>query len=308
MTYIDSEREQKLIRILLDLSDTSLNLEDEDIMESFFCELEDVYWVKEEKRTCRHQYSVFFDVLTTIDDSEKKDIETLVQNLEAICKQYLPLEEEGGYIDITEPLNKLYDHISLDVKRLQYTKKLNYQHKKDVIDVVNTVKNIEKNITNKIKDTVEKVEADYKQNIEDTKESIIEKNKEETTKMRAEYISILGIFSSIVLAFVGGLTFSTSVLENINKASVYRIFLMAFVIGLVFFNIIWILLDFIKRVHGETVKRTYIWWGFNGIMLAGMLLSSLAYKYDWFEKEEQYTAQKNQQLEQRYEESDNDTE
>ena len=54
--------------------------------------------------------------------------------------------------------------------------------------------------------------------------------------MEKEYISILGIFASIVLAFVGGLTFSTSVLANIDKASIYRLVIIACIIGIVFFK------------------------------------------------------------------------
>ena len=42
-------------------------------------------------------------------------------------------------------------------------------------------------------------------------------------KQQREYISILGIFAAVVLAFTGGIAFSTSVLKNINTVSVYRI-------------------------------------------------------------------------------------
>ena len=37
-----------------------------------------------------------------------------------------------------------------------------------------------------------------------------------------EYIAILGIFAAVVLAFTGGIAFSTSVLNNVAKASIYR--------------------------------------------------------------------------------------
>ncbi|WQW10687.1 hypothetical protein KVK65_07000 [Helicobacter pylori] len=41
---------------------------------------------------------------------------------------------------------------------------------------------------------------------------------EELNKQQTQYITILGIFASIVLTFVGGLAFSTSVLSNIDKS------------------------------------------------------------------------------------------
>ncbi len=53
------------------------------------------------------------------------------------------------------------------------------------------------------------------------------KVQERQEDMQKEYITILGIFAAIVLAFTGGIVFSSSVLENIDKPSIYRISLMA---------------------------------------------------------------------------------
>lgn len=80
----------------------------------------------------------------------------------------------------------------------------------------------------------------------------IEQQEQEITesleKQQVQYITILGIFASIVLAFVGGLTFSTSVLTNIDKASIYRlIFVMSF-IALFIGNILYYLFDFLSRI------------------------------------------------------------
>ena len=80
----------------------------------------------------------------------------------------------------------------------------------------------------------------------------IKKNQKD---MQKEYISILGIFASIVLAFTGGMTFSSSVIENIHKASIYRVTIIALIVGFVFINIIWLLMDFIKTITGRTARR-----------------------------------------------------
>lgn len=76
------------------------------------------------------------------------------------------------------------------------------------------------------------IQSSFANGIEDTKSSLEDHFK----GMEKEYISILGIFASIVLAFVGGLTFSTSVLANIDKASIYRLVIIACIIGIVFFK------------------------------------------------------------------------
>lgn len=64
-------------------------------------------------------------------------------------------------------------------------------------------------------------------------------------KAQADYIAILGIFASVVLAFVGGMAFSTSVLENIKGVSIYRLLIVALVIGIVFVTVIFFMFYFV---------------------------------------------------------------
>ena len=78
---------------------------------------------------------------------------------------------------------------------------------------------------------------------------------EEVKRIEREYITILGIFAAIMLAFVGGFTFSTSVLNNINKADVYTLTLIALIIGLVFVILVSILIDFLREIN-EKKKDT----------------------------------------------------
>ena len=100
--------------------------------------------------------------------------------------------------------------------------------------------------------------------------------------MQKEYSAIVGIFAAIVLAFTGGMAFSSSVLENIDKASVYRITLIAFVIGLVFFNLIWLLIDFIREINGKVIRKKWLGILVNLILIAGILGTCFSYKYNWF--------------------------
>lgn len=69
-----------------------------------------------------------------------------------------------------------------------------------------------------------------------------------------EYISILGIFASIVLAFVGGITFSTSVLQNISAVSVFRLLLVIDFLAFVLINVIYILVRFIFTINEKNEK------------------------------------------------------
>ena len=69
-----------------------------------------------------------------------------------------------------------------------------------------------------------------------------------------EYISILGIFAAMVLAFVGGITFSTSVLQNISAVSVFRLLLVVDFLAFVLINVIYILVKFIFTINEKNAK------------------------------------------------------
>lgn len=75
---------------------------------------------------------------------------------------------------------------------------------------------------------------------------------EELGKQQREYIAILGIFASIVLTFIGGIVFSTSVLQNIGAVSVYRLAAITLLIGIVLSNMLYGLLYYVNHlVYGN---------------------------------------------------------
>ncbi len=99
----------------------------------------------------------------------------------------------------------------------------------------------------KVKDVSIKLEDDLNKNYK--------KLSEELNKQQTQYITILGIFASIVLTFVAGLIFSTSVLSNIDKANAYRlVFVMTF-IALFFGNILYLLFSFLSKISLSKEKK-----------------------------------------------------
>lgn len=101
--------------------------------------------------------------------------------------------------------------------------------------------------------------------------------KENLNKQQTQYITILGIFASIVLAFVGGLVFSTSALSNIDKASIYCLLFVVAFIALFFGNILYFLFDFLSKIAIQTQEKQCNWWKqpilwFNVICVIFMLV------------------------------------
>ena len=73
--------------------------------------------------------------------------------------------------------------------------------------------------------------------------------------MQKDYITILGIFASIVLAFTGGIAFSTSVLENIDAISSYRLCAVVAGIAFVLINLMYILVRFIQEINRDKDEK-----------------------------------------------------
>lgn len=57
---------------------------------------------------------------------------------------------------------------------------------------------------------------------------------------------------------------------------------MAFIIGLVFFNLIWVLIDFIRDVNGKVIRKKWIWMLVNLILIGGIIGVCFSYRYGWF--------------------------
>lgn len=123
---------------------------------------------------------------------------------------------------------------------------------------------------------------------EEISEKVAEKNKEtlmdSMKDSEKQYITILGIFVSIVLAFTGGIAFSTSVLSNIDKASIYRLVFVTSLLGFMLFNTICVMFEFVREINNKSLDLTFksilkkpLWLVPNMVFLVIMIISTLAY-------------------------------
>ena len=101
---------------------------------------------------------------------------------------------------------------------------------------------------------------------------IAEDVKVDTKEIEKQYITILGIFASVVLSFVGGITFSSSVLQNINAVSIYRLLLVIDLLAFVLSNTIYILVKFICQINNKDVKPFKIKWLNIAVGIFGLLI------------------------------------
>lgn len=166
----------------------------------------------------RHYYSEIFGTITIIKNDDKYDLQTLTENISKIFQE-VKIKHDESAENINEEfflkVKKLYDHINLDVSRIKYTETL-----------VNKITEQNRTTNEELRKINDKAE-----------------------KMQRDYVTILGIFAAVIIAFVSGMTFSTSVLNNIDKVSIYRLVFIITLIALFIFNLLNLLFDFLIKIN-----------------------------------------------------------
>lgn len=204
----------------------------------------------------RHSYSEITKYITSLDGGLEY-MERIIPILEQAKTAMAAQRPEIG-----QRIEKLIDHIQLETVRMRYINRLtNDTFMQKYLEMSNQqIEGIE-TLENKLRENTEDLDKRTKELQQEIAENEkIRADLEETMSMakmaankvkkaESHSITILGIFASITLAFIGGLTFSTSVLQNISNASIYKILLVSCGIAAVIINIIYLLLRFIKEIN-----------------------------------------------------------
>ena len=209
--------------------------------------------------------------------TEKYEVRKTIQELERYIKESDRLEE-FFYSDVSHYIFEL---------GVSEKKNLHENVKLLLMYILKDENNVDKNIKQialKIYDYINlnKVQNENIKNIlQESVVSVKGKLHDEIKNIEREYITILGIFASIVLSFVGGITFTTSVLQNIDKVSMYRLVLMIDFIGFILVNVMYILISFILEIN-DINKRRYNKYikCINRVLLAVACLIILSWFFD----------------------------
>ena len=181
-------------------------------------------------------------------------LQTISENLNQLIELFKKIsnDKQKKYNNASIGVYKLKDHIDIEIYRIERQEELQKKTEE-------AIKEKTENFSNEV------------QNIKDN-----------LTKISVQYITILGIFASIVLAFVSGLAFSTSVLQNIDKVSIYRLIAVISLIAIFIVNILNSLFSFIKQIHygkdDESSKFKPLN-SFNIIMLLIIILTGVAWYF-----------------------------
>lgn len=195
------------------------------------------------KHDFRHKYSQISRVIHNIVNPKNptKDNSHILESINNNCDllfMYFKDNFSGEYEEQPEILirfNKLIDHITLEIVRLQYISQYN-----DLLV----------NNTELFNEASEKLR---------NAQNAIEIANERTKNMYAQIISILGIFASIIIAFFGGFNYFTSVLNNIKCIPKFRLLSISSIIGFVVMNTIFGMLYFIAKLIDKDISAHCIY-------------------------------------------------
>lgn len=176
------------------------------------------------------QYSVILDTVKNLNGEVRDNLYNHAKEFD-FSKMVLPNENES-----MTNFKKVIEYILLEIPRINDYERMNEQ--------IRNSESLSRNIREQLRE--------YKETID--------KHEKKMSKMQGEFISILSIFSAVIIAFFGGLNLLSNVLTSINQVSKYRTIVVVIVIGLVLFNVIYILLYNISRLIDSRIntKKTQI--------------------------------------------------
>lgn len=260
-------RDANLAEIISILSSDQEILSDDNVVLQIIDKLKQVYTVDQTgKSAYRHEYSRIFGKMKELKDSNPNCLEILGQNIGLV---YEKIQKDP---DINEEFFKcclkLYDHINLEIARMNYVDNITRE-------IQNSTSKLNQNIK-EIKDTSDSITNE----IEDTKQEA-KKLRSKLDKAQQETITILGIFSAVVLAFMGGMSFSSSVLESMYLSNVYKVSFICLLIGLVLVNLIYVLFAFIMHINKDRpFKWNRVIIALDSILIAFMIIDLFAWAID----------------------------
>lgn len=131
---------------------------------------------------------------------------------------------------LVKNLEKLNDHIELEFDRMMLSQK---RERTNFSNILN----------------------EYSKKAEEAQKSIEEKAARIEEKLSNTVISVLGIFSAIIIAFFGGLNVLANLFTYLpnTEVSIYRLTFIGGLTGFIVFNIIFMLLHFISKILDRNI-------------------------------------------------------
>ncbi len=195
----------------------------------------------------RHNYSKISNTIYALLNHDIDCSELLSMNLEILSHKIYLDDKIDGTVKLS--LYKLIDHINLEIGRYNLKGNDNEDKKKDSVNVdySKDIENLDKKL-NSINDEHNKI---YKRALESMTKNEVE---DKLDKNNLSSITTLTIFSAVILAFSGGISYASGVFDGLDMVSIYRLIFITGLVGLIVFNTIFLLLFIVGRMVNKRVS------------------------------------------------------
>lgn len=193
----------------------------------------------------RHKYSEVSAYLMETDD-----IEYLLENLRRVQDR---LSECTADEAISIKVFKLIDHISLELNRTKYNSK-NFREMQ-----VSTMNAALATASQAINSAVNEMRQEQSEKMEI---EIVEfKKGTEELKLKVDdsytqFVSILGIFSAIVLVFFGGMNAFGAIFSNMQNIGRFKLVFVTSLVGVIVFNLVFMFLYVLAKLLGREITAS----------------------------------------------------
>lgn len=232
MKSVENSKREKLKAILSELSENDAIKNDCD-KQDYLKRLKQIYFLND-KQVFNHYYSDIFPLLTNLKATEN-NITLVGQNLE----QILEYSVKDANPNVYKVLKKLWDHTNLEIARIEYVNTIDKR-----LDITGS------DLSKKYKKISEEAQEI------NTKQQEINETIDRIKNIYSEFISILGIFSAIVLVYFGGTSIIGNVLDAINETYIFKAILICLIAGIIVFNIIFMFLYFLAKILDRSIAAT----------------------------------------------------
>lgn len=222
----------------------------------------------------RHSYSLIFAVIQKrILNHDNRSIEFLSSNIETLHElvhDHKIIEKYSIKHYAISKIEKLYDHVMLEVARIGYLNTLNSKQKDFDAELKETKSSVhklleetKKEIDLKSQETIKSVsgliDSTTKELNDKTKETIDNVNSSlknadnQINSLRTESITVLSILAAVMLGGIGGFASLGQFFGKIDSVSIYKFFASASFVGVILFNVIFMLIYMVARLTGRSI-------------------------------------------------------
>lgn len=251
----DKEKNDELILLMDELCNANFAKE-RTTLDSWVEKLKKIY-----ANGYRHTYSdIFYKVQSIISkNSDTEILETLGENLNELggrlCELLSQDVDDANLQNASVSYKKFSDHIKLEIGRYNFIKsqlavKVESNENNSNSADINRAEIVE--INQRINDISTAVDNIRPITTEAKKQMDKIDDKLENNKISS--ITTLTIFSAVVLAFSGGITFEAGIFKGMVESSTYRLVFTIALTGFILFNTIFALLYLVGKMAGKTIS------------------------------------------------------